>query len=467
MDSERLAAENQQFEAAEYKVELRSSELKKEMRLVDLVGVQLLTIIGLTWIGTAGKLGSSHLMFWLPAVLLFYIPSGIVVAHLSEEMPLEGGMYQWARLRFGPLAGFLVAMNIWLYNVLLTSSLGLQMISMAPYSLGPAGSWLNSSKPAILSLSLAVLGALMLVAWRGLALGRRISTFGAFVTILLFAAVVLVAIPHWLAGTSAVAPVAFAFPAVSLLNMNLLGKMGFGALCGADAVAVFAGECRSANVGTAIRRSVWVAAPVIATMMVLGTASVLTFSRPDTIDLVMPPVQVLSLAAPVIGRVSSAMIVVQLLTAGCLAFTLLSRFPMVAGWDHLLPEWFSSLHPRYRTPTGSVLFAGGVAVVFAVLANLGAGNQEAYQFLLNAGLICYACAYVVLFAIPLAARGEKPSWGVLIASFLGLVMTLLFVVLSVFPIIQEQNPGLFTLKMVAVVGGLQLAGVVFFKRAAR
>ena len=53
---------------AEYQVELRSSELKKE-------------------------LGSAHVMFWVSAALLFYIPSGIVVAHLAKEMPLAGGLY--------------------------------------------------------------------------------------------------------------------------------------------------------------------------------------------------------------------------------------------------------------------------------------------------------------------------------------------------------------------------------------
>ena len=46
-------------------------------------------------------------------------------------------------------------------------------------------------------------------------------------------------------------------------------------------------------------------------------------------------------------------------------------------------------------------------------------------------------------------------------------MTLLFVVLSVFPIVEEQNPGLFTLKMIGVVGGLQLAGVLYYRWAAR
>jgi hypothetical protein len=54
-----------------------------------------------------------------------------------------------------------------------------------------------------------------------------------------------------------------------------------------------------------------------------------------------------------------------------------------------------------------------------------------------------------------------------LAAFCGFGMTLLFVLLSVFPIVEEQNPGLFTARMVAVVGGLQCAGVWFYRRATR
>src|SRR5262249_52742674 len=108
----------QQFLKDEYLVELHSAALKKELRLSDLVLAQILYITGLIWLGTAGKLGPSHIMYWIPAVLLFYVPSGMVVVHLSEEMPLEGGLYQWAKLRFGDMMGFLVALNLWAALVL-------------------------------------------------------------------------------------------------------------------------------------------------------------------------------------------------------------------------------------------------------------------------------------------------------------------------------------------------------------
>ena len=32
---------------------------------------------------------------------------------------------------------------------------------------------------------------------------------------------------------------------------------------------------------------------------------------------------------------------------------------MVAGWDHMLPAWFSRLHAKYRTPVNSIVVVGG------------------------------------------------------------------------------------------------------------
>jgi amino acid transporter len=460
-------AHEAQFLAAEQQVERHSAALKKELRLADLVSIQILNVIAFTWIGTAAQVGPAHLVFWLLALALFYIPSGIVVAHLAREMPLEGGLYQWAKLRFGPLAGFLVAMNIWLNNVFLFPTLSLAILQMAAYSLGPEASWIASDKLVILGMSLATTCALMLVAWRGLALGKWVNNAGGLGFVLLFVIVILAALPRWLGGSAVTAPVSLALPALSLMNLNLLGKMGFGALCGVDAVAIFAGECRSAAAATLIRRSIWVSAPLIGLMMVLGTASVLAYSRPGAIDLIAPGIQVLHIGFPRLAALGVALLIVATVAQKSFYFSVMVRMPMVAGWDHLLPAWFSRLDGRYRTPVGSVLFAGVVIMVLTLMAITGVGNQEAYQLLLNASLLCFAGAYLVMFAIPLFARGAKPAWGVRAAAAAGLLMTLLYVALSVFPIVRVENAGMFAAKLIAVIGALQCAGALYYWRARR
>jgi amino acid transporter len=134
-----------------------------------------------------------------------------------------------------------------------------------------------------------------------------------------------------------------------------------------------------------------------------------------------------------------------------LVFSACIRLPMVAGWDHLLPSWFSRLHPRHRTPSGSILFIGAVTVVLAVATNLDSGNQEANQLLDNAGGIAFGLAYLVMFAIPLLRPLERPVWGVRVAAVSGFLTTLLYVVLSAVPVIDVSNPLRFTAKIVAFV----------------
>src|SRR5438876_7668988 len=85
-----------ELQRAEQKVETRSESLKKPLGLFDLVLTQILFVVGSSWVGAAAKLGQAHLFFWLLAILLFYIPQAAVVIYLSNRMPLEGGIYQWA-----------------------------------------------------------------------------------------------------------------------------------------------------------------------------------------------------------------------------------------------------------------------------------------------------------------------------------------------------------------------------------
>jgi amino acid transporter len=463
----------QQFLKAEHLVELQSAELKKELRLGDLVLSQMLYITGLQFIGTAAKLGSAHLMYWIPAVLLFYIPSGLVVVHLNQEMPLEGGLYQWAKLRFGDMAGFLVALNLWATMVLIVASEVPLLADNLAYAAGRSGSWIPENKSVNLAVGALFMGGLMLVAVRGLAIAKWLHNAGGFMLLLILAGMALFALPRWLHGGAAVAPVALTFPAVSLLNLNLLGKMGFGAFGGFDGAAIFSGEVRDPNVARTIRRSIWLAGPLVALFYILGTASVLAFTQPGDIDQISPTTQALSRGAQVsaialfVVPFAAALMICRTIGAASNYCSAVIRLPMVAGWDHLLPAWFSRLHPRFKTPVGSILCVGLTAFGLTILGNVGVGAQESYQLLNNSGIICWALTYLAMFAIPLVARGEKPPWGVRVAAVSGFSMTLLYVVLSIFPVIDVKNAASFTAKVSGVVIGINAAGALYFWRAGK
>src|SRR5580658_3322353 len=130
---------------AEARVEAKSASLKKELGVRDLVLTQILLIVGLAWIGVAGKLGPSNVVFWLLAMVLFYLPSAAVVMYLNRLMPLEGGLYQWAKLGFNETVGFMIAWNLWLYVITFMSEIGLQCATYLSYALGTSvTSWMTT-----------------------------------------------------------------------------------------------------------------------------------------------------------------------------------------------------------------------------------------------------------------------------------------------------------------------------------
>src|SRR5271170_3629302 len=155
-----------------------AASLKRELGLCDLVLTQILFVVGLTNFGFASKLGASHAVFWLTAIVLFYIPQAMVVIHLNQWRPLEGGLYQWAHAAFGDLAGFLVAWNLWVYAIVLMSEIGLTTVTSLVYAIGPSVAWIAESKLIVAWATAALVIALAAVSIMGLGVGKWIYDLG-------------------------------------------------------------------------------------------------------------------------------------------------------------------------------------------------------------------------------------------------------------------------------------------------
>jgi amino acid transporter len=221
---------------------------------------------------------------------------------------------------------------------------------------------------------------------------------------------------------------------------------------------------------------VLIAAPIIELMFVLGTSTVVAFIPTSDIDLIGPLPQVLRAGFGPFGIAGPLVTIAILMTLAMrvaqvsVSFTAVTRLPMVAGWDRMLPPWFSRLHAKYRTPVNSILLVGACAFGLSVLSNVGVGQAEAFQLLFNAGGTFYALTYVVMFAIPLfGLRGVTPGpplW-LKVASASGLLMTLLYIALSIFPIITVASVTTFALKIMTVIVAMNLVGIAILVSARR
>lgn len=449
-------------------VEQRSAVFKKELGLFDLVLTQVVFVVGTIWVGWAAKLGYEQNVFWILAIVTFYLPLAAAVIFLNRLAPLEGGLYQWAKLAFNDFVAFMVAWNLWVFAITILAGIGLVITTNISYAID--ASWMREHGTVITFISMLLVVAVMFAAMRGLALGKWVHNVGGVMLLITFAALILLPLLGLVRGTvGEYDPFRVQFPTLSTYNINVASKLALGALTGFEYIAIVAGETKSPerNIG----RSVIIAAPIIAIMFILGTSSVLAFVSPEKVDLIGPIPQVLSIGFGSYGWVGTVVsiailgVVARQIALMSIYFTGNTRLPMVAGWDRLLPQWFTRLHPKYKTPVNSIIFVGAVTLVLGLLSRAGVGAQEAFQLLDNAGGVFYALTYLVLFSIPLIgtkALGVRAPWWLKAACVSGFLASVIYICFAPVPITTVEKPLEFALKVIATVVLANAIGVIIY-----
>ncbi|HXQ31485.1 MAG TPA: APC family permease [Steroidobacteraceae bacterium] len=470
--------------------EAASHPLRRVLGLRDLIPMQILIVFGPSWPGTAAHQAGSQVSFWLIGALLLFLPVAAAVQYCVQIWPYEGGVYQWTKHAFGPFAGFLSAWNLGAWVLLIVSSLGVFAASGLSYALGPHAAWMAESRAVILSLDASLFGLIFLVNVPGLRIGRWVSHFGTAATLFVAGLLIVLLFAHPHATpihphVSPQPPFSLKFPVLTLVSLNLFSKIAFNGYTALEQVAVFAGETR--NAARSILRSAWIAAPVIALIYILMTGSILTYTRADQVDLVNPIAQIIATAfgaggsAGVVmnwGAFLSRATILALVVASIAQFAVYiaetSRLPMVAAWDHLIPAWFTRLHPRYGTPTGSLAVIVVVAVLFSFLASSNAGAGEAFQLLVTSGFVCYGINYLLMFAVPLLVGTRlslrpdlRPPGLVRAACVCGASVTLLSMIFNLIPIVDVARPWVFALEVGSAALGINLIGAAIYWRGSR
>jgi len=449
--------------------------LKRELKLTDLVLMQVLLILGLGWVGSAGEQGSTHALLWLAGIVFFYLPLGAVVILLSRVIPVEGGTYQWVKVGISPFAGYLAAWNTSFYTIAIFGTVGPSLINSLAYVAGSGGAWMMSSTRMILAAGVLCLLAVFAVNVRGLHLGKWITGSGSILTLLLSFLLLYLLVRRWASGTPpAHAPFSLAMPAFSILTLNVFTKMSIGALSGFDNAGVFAGECRAPN--RDLPRSVLLSAPLIAASYILGTGAMLAYVPPGKIDLAAPLPQLMQagFGNSGLGEILTIATVCALTLntfAGAVAMVgMTSRFPMVIGWDRLLPDWWSDLHPRFRTPVKALAMVTGACILVAFVSSWGAGGQEVIQIGMGAAIACLCIMYALLFSVILFGKKSpelRPGGALRLAALSGFVVSVVSLPFQIVPLTNVADRGIFALKVGGLVCGVNGLGAWLYLRGTK
>jgi amino acid transporter len=446
--------------------------LKRELKLRDLVLMQILVILGLNFAGYAAKQGRTQVVLWLLAVVLFYLPQAAIVIRLSRVIPIEGGVYQWVKQGISPFAGYMAGWSFSLYIVCWYASFGSQIASGIAYLGGSNGAWMGASKVFALSLTGLICLLVFALNVRGLHVTKWISGAGSLLSVGVFLVMVYLLARLWAKGKMP-PDIAFslAWPGFSLLTLNVFTKMALFALSGFDQCSIFSEECRKPK--NDVARSVLIAAPLIALMYIASTSSILAYIPVTKVDMAAPVSQLMGagFGLTAVGWAFTAITVTAfcavLIASVVVGAGMVARLPMAAGWDGLLPAWWSQLHPRFGTPAKAVAAVATALFLSGGLSLLGAANQEAVQVLAAVGFGSYCIMYILLFgAVVFGFRSTewRPGVAIRLGASLALLVSVLAFIFQLLPIGEVPSPWVFAIKVGAGICATSGLGAYLYWR---
>ena len=459
------------------------AQLRKEMGFWDVLFFNIATVLGPRWIAAAAHNGTSSISLWVIAAVFFFVPSAMIINELSSRFPEEGGLYVWAKEAFGDFHGFVAGWNYWIYTVFYFPGLLLASASMSAYLIGEAGGTLAQNRTFLLLVSLGLLLVAVILNIVGLNVGKWLQNAGGVSTYVPLLILVVIAGMAWLRHGS-VTPFTWAniWPVWNWDTVNFWSQIAF-AFTGLELVSAMSAEVRDPR--RTLPRAVFAAGALIALMYIAGTVAVLALVPAPDVSPTAGVFHAITIGAIVlkIGFVGIlAAILVTVGNAGGVGSTVagIARVPFVVGIDRYLPKAFGKIHPRWRTPYISIIVQAVASGAILLLSQISETTRGAYQGLVDVAIILYFIPFLYMFAaaIKLAGRkdrlenphaalipGGKP--GVWIASGIAFAVTLLSIIVSLFPPGDSSNRVLFLLKVVGSTLAALALGLTLYYRGAR
>ena len=132
----------------------------------DVVLFNITAIVGFRWISVAAAGGNTSMTLWIAALAFFFLPQALAVMELTRRMPVEGGVYSWARSVFGDFHGFMAGWCYWTNNLVYFPNLLVYLAGISVFMAGSSYQELGESKPYVMAFSLLAILAEMTAVWR-------------------------------------------------------------------------------------------------------------------------------------------------------------------------------------------------------------------------------------------------------------------------------------------------------------
>ncbi|AKU18542.1 amino acid permease [Luteipulveratus mongoliensis] len=387
------------------------------------------TLFGIDGLGTLATQGGAGFTWLVLSVLLFAVPSAMVLAELGAAYTDEGGPYVWTRRAFGRAAG---AVNNFFYWVTNPVWMGGTLVATAASGLlvffSDSGS--DASRPLLYGLGIPFIWAGVLFAILSFKVGKWVATIGAYARFLLMGffmlVIVVYAAKHGVHGIGGgdFSPTYSSF--VALVPLILFSLVGFELPSAAGEEMKDAARDVPAGIAkSVIATGLLYGLPILGILLVLppGQATGLA-GFPDALKQAMTVfgghvqtatdgtvVSTLSGAGLVMGWLMGILIALVAFTSGLTWIMGSDRTLAVSCYDGAGPRSLGVFSPRFGTPLRVNVVSGVVSTV-VLIATIEITGGNAYKFFtvaLSLAISTTLISYIGIFPAAWVLRRKDPD----------------------------------------------------------
>ncbi|MCW2541102.1 MAG: amino acid permease [Frankiales bacterium] len=411
------------IEAAEEK-----AKLQKHFGRADIFFFLVCTLFGVDGLGTFATQGGAGFTWLLLCILLFAIPSAMILSELGAAYTDEGGPYVWVRMAFGHLVGALnnffywVTNPVWMGGTLVGTAVGALIVFFN------SGNDYSTTTLYFIGIPFIWLGVLFAIL--SFRIGKWIATIGAYARFLLlgFFSVVIVVygVKHGFKGIGAKGfkPTFSSF--VALVPLTLFSLVGFELPSAAGEEM----EDAAKDVPAGIAKSVIATAllyglPVLGILLVLPTGqatglagfpdalkqSMTVFGGSVTTNSDGTVTSHLSGLGSGLGWVMAILVTIVAFTSGLTWIMGSDRTLAVSCYDGAGPRALGKFSARFGTPLRVNVLSGVVSTGVFVAATQITGGDAAKFFTvaLNLAISTTLISYLGIFPAAWVLRRRRPA----------------------------------------------------------
>ncbi len=321
--------------------------------IASMLGSGIFVLPGLAFAVTGEFVWISYLVAGLCV-----LPAALSKSELATAMPTSGGTYIYIERTFGPMAGTISGLGLWL-----------SLLLKAAFALVGFGAYLSTLTTNFDIKNIALLLTVIITLLNVVGIGK---VSGLLIVVVLLSTFGLTVLNIGTLSTATVIP-GIPFDIGHTETILAAAGLVFISYAGVTKVAAIAEEIKTPEKN--LPRGILLSLLIVTILYCVTTLALAKYLPLDQLKNNLRPIYTLALSFGGKGF-ATTMAILAILTmtsmanAGLLAA---SRFPFAMSRDHLIPGLFGHLHRRFRTPVWSIVASGiiiGLAVYFLNIAKI-------------------------------------------------------------------------------------------------